>query len=203
MNRSGARKSGIVLTMAAGLFAAGSLLFAGPASAQAVDCPAGGRGGSGGDAGRSTGGSGGLAFTVGGFATSGNADASGGEGGSARGGSGGRGGSGTLPICNQNTNGVTQAAPVRAAAPAARAAAPAAAPTYAAPAAAPRATVGTGGGTRPVYGTGGGRTYGTGGGLARTGARTSTELGLAGLAFIVGGGLLFFGQPLRRIANRA
>lgn len=33
---------------------------------------------------------------------------------------------------------------------------------------------------------------------ARTGARTDLEITLAGTAFVVGGGLLFFAQPLRR-----
>lgn len=38
---------------------------------------------------------------------------------------------------------------------------------------------------------------------ATTGARTDMELGLAGLAFIAGGALLFFGQPIRRMRARA
>jgi hypothetical protein len=177
------RKTGLVLTLVAAMFAVVSVLFAGAASAQDLSCPAGARGGAGGNAGRSTGGNGGLAFTVGGLATSGNASAAGGNGGSARGGTGGRGGSGTLPVCNQNTNGGGGGS----------AAAPA------------RAAGGTGGGAAPRYGTGGGAApaYGTGGGLARTGSRTYTELGLAGLAFALGGALLFFGQPLRRVASKA
>ena len=42
---------------------------------------------------------------------------------------------------------------------------------------------------------GGSPAYGTGGGLARTGSRTSAEIGLAGLAVALGGLLLFAGQP--------
>lgn len=181
------RRGVLSLTLAAVVVGAVSLLGAGPASAQAVDCPAGARGGAGGDAGRSVGGSGGLGFTVGGFSTSGSANADGGEGGSARGGSGGRGGSGTLPICNQNTNGAVRSA-ARTVPSAARPAAPA------------RTVTGTGGGT---VGTGGGRGGGYGGGLARTGSSANMEIGLAGLAFIAGGFLLFFGQPLRRARTRA
>ena len=177
--RSRTSKTALMLVLVAGLFAAVSVLFAGVASAQSEACPAGARGGAGGDAGRSTGGNGGLAFTVPGLGTStGGADASGGTGGSARGGAGGRGGSGTLPVCNQNTNG---GGAVAAAAP--RAAAP-----------------GAGGG---AAGAGGGARYGTGGGLARTGATTSTEIGLAGIALLAGGLLLFFGQPVRRVRARA
>ena len=174
-------KKDAVLSLAAVLVAAVSVLFAGAASAQDLACPAGGRGGAGGDAGRSTGGNGGLAFTVGGLASStGSALAPGGNGGSARGGAGGRGGTGVLPVCNQNTNGGGSGS---AAAPRTAAAAPAAA-------AAPR------------YGTGGGSpAYGVGGGLARTGAHTSIELGLAGIAFVIGGALLFFGQPIRRLTK--
>lgn len=185
--RSRVSMRALSLCVTAGLFAAVSVLFAGAASAQSVDCPAGARGGAGGDAGRTVGGNGGLAFTVPGFASStGSADASGSQGGSARGGTGGRGGSGTLPVCNQNTNGAT-ASPVAVARP---------------------GVVGTGGGSAPAGGGGGGgggggARYGSGGGLARTGARTSTELGLAGLAFVAGGMLLFLGQPLRRIRARA
>ena len=166
--RSRARRGG-VLVLVASLFAVVPVLFAVAAHAQTTACPAGGRGGAGGDGGRSTGANGGLSFTVPGFATTGgSADASGGDGGTARGGAGGRGGSGTLPICNQNTNGaLPAAAPAHAAAPAYGAAAPA-------------------------------RVGGYGGGLARTGARTYTEVGIAGLVFMVGGVLLFFGQPLRR-----
>ena len=33
---------------------------------------------------------------------------------------------------------------------------------------------------------------------ARTGARTDVEVGIAGAALMIGGALLFFGQPLRR-----
>jgi hypothetical protein len=90
-------------------------VFAAAASAQTTDCPAGGPGAPGGNAGRSTAGNGGLAFTVGGlgrsFGTPADANAPGGTAGSAAGGLGGRGGSGTLPICNQNTNNVGTAAP--------------------------------------------------------------------------------------------
>jgi hypothetical protein len=108
-----------------------------------------------------------------GFGTTGDASAAGGTGGSARGGTGARGGSGTLPICNQNTNGGgSGSAPRAAAAPAAAAAAPAA------------ARAGSGG-----------PGYGVGGGLARTGATTNAEIGLAGLALALGGVLLFAGQP--------
>jgi len=152
--------------MVAGLLAAMSVLFAGAASAQDVACPAGARGGAGGDAGRSTGGSGGLAFTVGGAATNtGAASSAGGTGGSARGGNGGRGGTGILPVCNQNTNGAVRG----------------------------------GGGGGPAYGGGGGHgpAYGAGGGLARTGARSYAEIGIAGLAFVAGGLFLFMGQPRR------
>jgi hypothetical protein len=174
------RRVAILLSLAAVLVAAVSVLFAGAASAQDLACPAGGRGGAGGDAGRSTGGNGGLAFTVPGFAsTTGAATAAGGNGGSARGGNGGRGGTGTLPVCNQNTNGGGGGT------------ASAARPAAAAAAAAPR--YGTGGGSSPAYG--------VGGGLARTGAHTSTELGLAGIAFVIGGALLFFGQPIRRLTK--
>ena len=83
------RKTGLVLVLVAGLFAAVSVLFAGAASAQTEACPAGARGGAGGNGGRTTGGNGGLAFTVGGFGTTGDASAAGGTGGSARGGTGG------------------------------------------------------------------------------------------------------------------
>src|SRR5436305_11259015 len=104
MTRSRARRTALVMMMVAGLLAAMTVLFAGAASAQEVACPAGARGGAGGDAGRSTGGNGGLGFTVGGFSSEvGAATSAGGTGGSARGGAGGRGGSGTLPVCNQNT----------------------------------------------------------------------------------------------------
>jgi hypothetical protein len=170
-------RRGMLLVLIAGLFAAVSVLFAGAASAQTEACPAGARGGAGGDAGRSTGGNGGLAFTVPGLAgTTGSANAAGGNGGSARGGSGGRGGSGTLPVCNQNTNGGGGARPAA-----------------------------SGGGNAPRYGTGGGGapSYGVGGGLARTGSRTYSEIGLAGLAFVLGGAFLFFGQPIRRARARA
>jgi hypothetical protein len=142
--QSRARK-GAALAVVGMMLAALTVLFAGAAFAQSTACPAGGRGGAGGDGGRTSGGNGGLAFTVPGFGTTGDATAAGGTGGSARGGDAGRGGSGTLPICNQNTNG-----------------------------------------------------RGGGGGLARTGSRTYAEVGLAGLAFVIGGGFLFLGQPLRR-----
>ena len=73
-----------------------------PASARqaCVFCAAGDRGGWGGDGGWSQGGNGGIAFSIGG----GTATANGGNAGSASGGRGGRGGSGFLPVCNQNTN---------------------------------------------------------------------------------------------------
>jgi hypothetical protein len=38
---------------------------------------------------------------------------------------------------------------------------------------------------------------------ARTGARTDLEVTLAGTAFVVGGGLLFFAQPLRRARRQS
>ena len=166
--RSRARRGGLLLFVAS-LFAVA--MFSATAHAQTTACPAGGRGGAGGDGGRSTGANGGLSFTVPGLGTvtGGSADASGGDGGTARGGAGGRGGSGTLPICNQNTNGAAPAV--------------AAAPAYGG---------GGGGGAAPA------RVGGYGGGLARTGARTYTEVGIAGLVFMVGGVLLFLGQPLRR-----
>jgi hypothetical protein len=44
---------------------------------------------------------------------------------------------------------------------------------------------------------GGGHAYGAGGGLARTGARSYAEIGIAGLAFVAGGLFLFMGQPRR------
>lgn len=165
MTRSRARRTALVMMMVAGMLAAVSVLFAGVASAQEVACPAGARGGAGGDAGRSTGGNGGLGFTVGGLASqTGDANAAGAAGGSARGGTGGRGGSGTLPVCNQNTNGAVRSA---------------------------------GGGGGPAYGAGGGHAGGVGGGLARTGARSYAEIGIAGLAFVAGGLFLFMGQPRR------
>jgi hypothetical protein len=164
MTRSRARKSALVLLLVAGLFAAFSMMFASVASAQEVACPAGGRGANGGDAGRSVGGAGGLGFTVGGVTTSGNVASNGGTAGSARGGDGGRGGSGTLPVCNQNTNGAVGR---------------------------PVAVAGGGGAG------GGGGHYGVGGGLARTGARSYGEIGIAGLAFVAGGLFLFMGQPRR------
>jgi hypothetical protein len=167
-------RRGLLLVLIAGMFAAISVLLASGASAQDVACPAGARGGAGGNAGRTVGGNGGLAFTVGGLGTAGSATAAGGNAGSARGGTGGRGGSGTLPVCNQNTNGGGGA----------------------------RTSSGGGGGSAPAYGTGGGSgpSYGVGGGLARTGAHTSAEIGLAGLAFVLGGLFLFVGQPtLKRI----
>jgi hypothetical protein len=161
--QSKARK-GAALAVIGLMLAALTVLFAGAAVAQDLACPAGGRGAAGGDGGRSSGGNGGLAFTVPGFGTTGAATAPGGDGGTARGGTGGRGGTGTLPVCNQNTNGAV------------------------------RAAGGGGGGAAPAA-------YGRGGGLARTGSRTYAELGLAGLAFVLGGGFLFFGQPLRRVRS--
>jgi hypothetical protein len=159
-------RKGAALALIGMMVAALTVIFAGAAFAQSTSCPAGGRGGSGADGGRTTGGNGGLAFTVPGLGTTGNATSAGGNGGSARGGAGGRGGSGTLPICNQNTNGVSHAAP------------------------------GGGGGYAAAP-----ASYGKGGGLARTGSRTYAEVGLAGLAFVIGGGFLFFGQPLRRVRS--
>ena len=38
---------------------------------------------------------------------------------------------------------------------------------------------------------------------ARTGARTDFEVTLAGTAFMIGGALLFFGQPLRRARKQS
>ena len=177
--RTTVRRGGMLLTLVAGLFAVVSVLFAGAAAAQTENCPAGARGGAGGNAGRSTGGNAGLALNVPVFSTStGSAFAGGGTGGSARGGTGGRGGSGTLPICNQNTNG-GGGGTVASSAPSASAGAPA------------RTSAGGG--------------FGVGGpaGLARTGSRTTTELGLAGLAFVLGGALLLAAQPVRRTRARA
>jgi len=112
--RSLLRRTGAA-ALVVGLAVALPLVFAAAASAQTTDCPAGGRGAPGGDAGRSVAGNGGLAFTVPGFGTGfstpGNASAPGGNAGSAEGGTGGRGGTGTLPICNQNTNNVGTEAP--------------------------------------------------------------------------------------------
>ena len=167
-----------ILIVTAALVATSVMLFAGTSSAQTSACPAGGPGGAGGNAGRSVAGNGGLAFTVPGFGSdTGGAFASGGNGGSAAGGDGGRGGTGTLPICNQNTNGVGGGGSTVSAAPGA-----------AAPAAAARPGA--------AYGAGGGL------GLARTGAHTSAELGLAGLALVFGGALLFAGQPRSARASR-
>lgn len=168
----------------AGLVATASLLFVGGASAQTVDCGAGARGAAGGDGGRSTAGNGGLGFTVGGFST---VDSSGGLPGSARGGQGGAGGSGTLPICNQNTNGDLGDLGE------ALSEAPAAAPAPAAPAAPAAPTTATQ--QQQQSGTGGG-------GMARTGASTSLQLGLAGLAFALGGMFLFFGAPAKQAILR-
>jgi hypothetical protein len=53
------------------------------------------------------------------------------------------------------------------------------------------------GGGGPAYGAGGGHGYGVGGGLARTGAHSYAEIGIAGLAFVAGGLFLFVGQPRR------
>jgi len=164
--RSLFRRAGAA-ALVVGLAAALPILFAAAASAQTTDCPAGGRGGAGGDAGRSVAGNGGLAFnigpfTTGSFATSTTplADASGGAAGSSAGGEGGRGGSGTLPICNQNTNNVGGGASAGDGPPAAA----------------------------PVSG-GGGNV------LARTGASSYLQVGLAGLGVALGGLLLYFGQP--------
>ena len=162
--RSLLRRTGAA-ALVVGLAVALPLVFAVAASAQTTDCPAGGPGAPGGDAGRSVAGNGGLAFTVGGFgsdafASPSNATAPGGSAGSAAGGTGGRGGSGTLPICNQNTNNVGTAAPEPPSG-------------YAAP----------------------GASGGAGNVLARTGVSSTIELGLAGLAVAAGGFLLYFGQP--------
>lgn len=90
--------------------------------------------------------------------------------------------------------------------PAARSAAPAGDSVSLAP-----ATGGTGGGGTGGGGTGsggggtgggGGPRYGSGGGLARTGAQSGTEIGIAGLAFVIGGMLLFAAQPVRRLRTR-
>ncbi len=182
--RTPRHRSATFAMITAALVAMGSLLFAGGASAQTVQCPAGARGADGGEGGRSVAGSGGLGFTVGGFGTdggAGNVNAGGGTPGDARGGEGGRGGSGILPVCNQNTNGdIDREAPE-----APEAAAPAA---PAAPAAAQQQEQQQG--------------YGTGGGLARTGATTGVELGLAGLALALGGMFLFFGQPAKQAILR-
>ena len=181
--RSPRHRSATFAVITAGLVAAASLLFVGGASAQTVDCAAGARGAAGGDGGRSTAGNGGLGFNVGGFST---VDASGGLPGSARGGNGGLGGSGTLPICNQNTNGDVGDIAEALASPEAPAPAAPAAPA-AAPAAPPA--------TQQQAGTGGG-------GLAHTGATTSLQLGLAGLAFALGGMFLFFGAPAKQAILR-
>jgi len=61
--RSPRHRSATFAIITAGLVAAASLLFVGGASAQDVDCGAGARGAAGGDAGRSTAGNGGLAFS--------------------------------------------------------------------------------------------------------------------------------------------
>jgi hypothetical protein len=186
--RSRRHRSATLALITAGLVATASLLFVGGASAQTVACGAGARGAAGGDGGRSTAGNGGLGFTAGGFST---IDSRGGTPGSARGGDGGLGGSGTLPICNQNTNGDVgdREAPEAPEAPQA----PAAAPAPAAPAAAPTVTASQQ--QQQQGGTGGG-------GLARTGATTSVQLGLAGLAFALGGMFLFFGAPAKNAILR-
>lgn len=95
-------KAGIGVAVGALALTATSLIGASPASARQawVYCGAGGEGGWGGDGGWSSGGNGGIAFSIGG----GTATANGGNGGSARGGRGGRGGRGILPVCNQNNN---------------------------------------------------------------------------------------------------
>src|SRR5205823_8260850 len=64
--RSLLRRTGAA-ALVVGLAVALPLVFAAAASAQTTDCPAGGPGAPGGDAGRSVAGNGGLAFTVGGF----------------------------------------------------------------------------------------------------------------------------------------
>jgi hypothetical protein len=182
--RSPRHRTATFAMITAGLVATASLLFVGGASAQTTDCGAGARGAAGGDAGRSIAGNGGLGFTAGGFST---INADGGTPGSARGGEGGDGGSGTLPICNQNTNGDVgdrgdSDAPE----------APAAATAPAAPAAPATATATQ---QQQQSGTGGG-------GLAHTGATTSLQLGLAGLAFALGGMFLFFGAPAKQAILR-
>jgi len=184
--RTPRHRSATFAMITAALVAIGSLLVIGGASAQTTQCPAGSRGGAGGDAGRSVAGNGGLGFTVGGFGTgsAGAANANGGTPGDARGGEGGRGGNGILPVCNQNTNGDIEPgeAPEAPEAPAAAPAAPAA------PVAATQQQEQ--------------QQYGTGGGLARTGATTGVELGLAGLALALGGMFLFFGQPAKQAMLR-
>src|SRR5207302_11320066 len=95
--------------------------------------------------------------------------------GRARAATGGRGGDGALPICSPRAGGGGGGS---------------------------RTSGGGAGG--PAYGAGGrGPAYGAGGGLARTGSHTSTELGLAGFALLIGGALLFVGQPVRRVRARA
>ena len=165
------RRGALVLVLAA-LACSAPLVVATAALAQSVNCGAGAAGGAGGRGGSSIAGRPGLAIP--GFGTAaGTVDARGATPGSARGGDGGRGGSGTLPVCNQNTNGSSPAAN-RVTAPVAGAAPPV------------------------VHGvTGAPVVHGAGGGLARTGSRTYLELGVAGSAFVVGGGFLLLGQPLR------
>jgi hypothetical protein len=104
-----ARKA-VAVFAAATIAAVVAVGFAGAASSASdpvLTCPAGARGGNGGHGGVSTGGSGGLGFTVGsgglGLADGGNVNANAGNAGSARGGDGGRGGTGFVPVCNQNT----------------------------------------------------------------------------------------------------
>jgi hypothetical protein len=168
------------IVLVAGIAMLAAIGFTTSASAQETSCPAGGRGAAAGDAGRSLAGGGGLAFVVGGFATTGSATAPGGDGGSARGGEGGRGGNGTLPICNQNTNGADRPA--------------AAAPeeTDSAPVAAAAPAPGTGGGGQQGPGGGQLQGYGSGGGLARTGVSTNLQLALAGFALVLGGLMMTF-----------
>ena len=186
--RTPRHRSATFAMITAAFVAMASLLFVGGASAQTVQCPAGARGADGGEGGRSVAGNGGLGFTVGGFGTDGgasNVNAAGGTPGDARGGEGGRGGNGILPVCNQNTNGDIEPGE----APEAPEAAPAA-PAAAAPVAATQQQE-----QQQGYGTGGG-------GLARTGATTGVELGLAGLALALGGMFLFFGQPAKQAILR-
>jgi len=184
--RSARHRSRAFALLTAGLVVGAAALFAGSASAQTEACPAGARGAAGGDGGRSVAGNGGLGFNVGGFST---ADASGGVPGSVRGGDGGRGGSGVLPVCNQNTNGDVGDVEAPESTPAE---APAAAPPAAAPAA---PTVTATQQQQQQSGAGGG-------GLARTGSSTPLQLGLAGLAFAMGGMFLFFGVPAKRAMLR-
>lgn len=131
---------------------------------------------------------------------SGTAKANGGRKGSTFLGRAGDGGTGTMPICQQNTN---ADGTVKGAAPAAAAAGQ---PGGAAKAGAAR-PFGVGGGVQPA---GARRTastgaFGTGGGvsLARTGSTTQSQLGAAGIAMLIGGALLLAAPPRQRRRLRA